>query len=105
MKKSELRSEWEQRIAHFISSGQSASKWCVANELSIHQFWYWKRRLKTFDTTETDSTKWMSVVMEESVEDSSKFLFVRVGQATVEVKPGFDPALLANVVRTLQSLC
>jgi hypothetical protein len=44
MNKSELRLEWEQRIANFLSSGQSASKWCAANEVSIHQFWYWKKR-------------------------------------------------------------
>jgi hypothetical protein len=45
MNKSELKMEWEQRIANFLSSGQSASKWCAANEVSIHQFWYWKKRI------------------------------------------------------------
>ena len=105
MKKSELRIEWEQRIANFLSSGQSASKWCAANEVSIHQFWYWKKRLKNTQDNVNDSPKWLSLEMDDSIENLKSRLIVRVGQASVEVEPGFDPRLLADVVRTLQSLC
>lgn len=106
MNKSELRMEWEQRIANFLSSGQSASKWCAANEISIHQFWYWKKRLKTTQDTVNGSPKWLSLEMDETTDDSKTTkIVVRVGKATVEVEPDFDPKLLADVVRTLQSLC
>ena len=37
--------------------------------------------------------------------DQRSALLVRVGRATVEVKPDFDPALLSDVVRTLAALC
>lgn len=105
MNKSELRMEWEQRIANFLSSGQSASKWCAVNEVSIHQFWYWKKRLKTTQDSVEDSPKWLSLEMDNSIENPKSRLVVRVGQASVEVEPGFDPKLLADVVRTLQSVC
>jgi len=32
-------------------------------------------------------------------------LLVRMGHAVVEVQPGFNPALLSDVVRTLAVLC
>lgn len=105
MNKSELRIEWEKRIANFMSSGQSASKWCAANEISIHQFWYWKKRLRTTQDTVNDSPKWLSLEMDDSTDDSKAKIVVRVGQASVEVEHDFDPKLLADVVRTLQSLC
>jgi hypothetical protein len=105
MNKSELRIEWEQRIAKFLSSGQSASKWCAANEISIHQFWYWKKRLNATQDTVKDSPKWLSLEMDDSIDDSKTKIVVRVGQASVEVEHGFDPKLLCDVVRTLQSLC
>ena len=105
MNKSELRIEWEQRIAQFLSSGQSASKWCATNEISIHQFWYWKKRLKTTQDTVKDSPKWLSLEMEDSMDDPKTKIVVRMGQASVEVEHGFDPKLLVDVVRTLQSLC
>jgi hypothetical protein len=105
MSKSELRTEWEQRISDFIASGQSASKWCATNEINIHQFWYWKRRLKDLQDQVTGSSKWLSIEMDDSTETPSNTLIVRVGQSSVEVKSGFDPNLLADVVRTLRSIC
>jgi len=105
MNRSDLRNEWEQRIANFTSSGQSASTWCAANEISIHQFWYWKKRLKTTQDPLSDSSKWLALEMEDSIEESKPKLVVKVGQATLELEPGFDPKLLADVVRTLQSIC
>jgi hypothetical protein len=105
MNKSELRMEWEQRITNFLSSGQSASKWCAANEVSIHQFWYWKKRLKTAQDNIEDSPRWLSLEMDDSIENPKSRLLVKVGQASVDVEPGFDPKLLVAVVRTLQSLC
>jgi hypothetical protein len=105
MNKFELRMEWEQRIANFMSSGQSASKWCAANEVSIHQFWYWKKRIKTTQDSVNDSPRWLSLEMDDPIENSKSRLVVRVGQASVEVEPGFDSKLLVDVVRTLQSLC
>jgi hypothetical protein len=105
MNKSELRIEWEQRMENFMSSGQSASKWCATNDVNIHQFWYWKKRLKAGQTPEIESTKWLAIEMEDSIEQSKNKLIVRVGQASVEVSPGFDSNLLADVVRTLRSIC
>jgi hypothetical protein len=43
--------------------------------------------------------------MDDSIENQKSRLVVRIGQASVEVEPGFDPKLLADVVRTLQSVC
>jgi hypothetical protein len=106
MARSELRKEWEQRIKEYKSSGQSASKWCAAHDISIHQFWYWQKKLKSSDTTvTTTSSKWMALEMCDSHEDSRNALLVKVGPASVEVKPGFDPVLLTDVVRTLKSIC
>ena len=102
--KSELRMEWEQRIANFLSSGQSASKWCATNEVSIHQFWYWKKRINTTQVSVDDSPRWLSLEMDDSIENPKSRLVVRVGQASVEVEPGYSK-LLIDVVRTLQSLC
>lgn len=77
----------------------------MANEISIHQFWYWKRRFKTTENTVSDSPKWLALEMEDSIEDSKPKLFVKVGLASLENQYGFDHKLLAEVVRTLQSIC
>jgi hypothetical protein len=37
MQKTELRKEWELRIAVFKGRGQTQSKWCTANKIKLHQ--------------------------------------------------------------------
>ncbi|WP_273125642.1 IS66 family insertion sequence element accessory protein TnpA [Bacillus weihaiensis] len=105
MKRSDLRVEWEQRIANFKASGQSATKWCDTNEVSVHQFWYWKKKLKTTEDTFKDSSQWVALEMDDSMEDSHSKIVIHVGHVALEVKHGFDQKLLVDVVRTLQSIC
>jgi len=107
MTKAELRQEWSSRVADFKASGQSASAWCAAHDLPPHQLWYWLRKHKNIDTPTMMPSQWLSVELGEPKPSSAQgsALLVRVGQATVEVKPGFNPALLSDVVRILTALC
>lgn len=103
MTRTALRKEWEAQIADFKASGQSASKWCAAHHLKIHQFRYWLSKLSK--PAATTSSKWLPVEVDGQPDESMNTLLIRVGLATIEVKPGFDPALLTDVVRTLRALC
>jgi hypothetical protein len=38
-------------------------------------------------------------------ESQDNTLLIKVGHATVEIKPSFNSSLLSDVVRTLASLC
>jgi transposase-like protein len=108
MTKTELRKEWEARVAAYKASGQSASAWCAANNLKPRQLWYWLRKHKNIETAPAvKPSQWLSVEVSELKPNSAQgsALLVRVGQATVEVKPGFNPALLSDVVRILAELC
>ena len=83
---------------------EPATAWCAAHDDKPHQLWYWVRKHKTqLDATLAKSTEWLSV--EVSGQEPGSALLVRVGQANIEIKPGFDPVLLADVVRTLATLC
>lgn len=107
MTKTELRKEWAARVAAYKASGQSASAWCAANNLNTRQLWYWLRKYKNTDTPAVMPFQWLSLEVGEPRPGSANesALLVRVGQATVEVKPGFNPALLSDVVRTLSAIC
>ncbi|WP_282200609.1 IS66 family insertion sequence element accessory protein TnpA [Collibacillus ludicampi] len=61
MSHAELRKEWEVRIAAFRASGQSASAWCRAHQLKLHQFRYWLRKIEHKEAAVTPSSKWISV--------------------------------------------
>src|SRR5690625_3330805 len=96
---------WESRVAEFKASGQSATAWCASQNLKVHQLRYWVRKFGSEHDSRKKQTKWLSVEFGELKADQpQKALPIRVGKATLEVHPGFDPKLLSDVVKTLSML-
>jgi len=104
-KAEQRRQEWEKRIAEYRASGLSVRDWCAANGVKPDRLWYWLRR--TRQTLETKSTMWVPVELSSVFpgEQGSDGLVVKVGKASIEVRPGFDPDLLSTVVRVLSGIC
>lgn len=107
MEKTDLQIEWEHRVAEFKASGLSQSKWCRENDLSLHKLRYWLNKLNnnSSNSCHEPSPKWIAVSMEEINLESNETINIKIGEATIEVKPGFNPSFLANVIRTLKTLC
>jgi len=105
MDKNGLRREWEQRIAAYRASGLTQAKWCERNGLKVHQLKYWLKRIEGSNATPNPSTKWASVVMEDSSFSEEDSIQVKIGECSIEVKQGFHPSLLADVVKVLKTLC
>jgi len=103
----ERREEWRRRVAEFRASGQSGLAWCAAQGIKPHLLYYWAKRFPPAENADGDGeTQWLPVDVSDSFgRQSSGCLLVRVGNAVVEVAPGFNPQLLADVVRTLTGLC
>jgi hypothetical protein len=49
------------------------------------------------------TARWLPVEIQPENHDSDPSLLIRIGAACIEVKPGFDPALLKGVVEVLSS--
>jgi hypothetical protein len=102
-----LRKEWEPRISDFKSSGQTQTSWCADHELNIHQFRYWLRKFNSPELNETkvsSNTNWLSIDIDDQ-KGTGNSISVKVGEVTIEVKPGYDPVLFLDVVMKLKSLC
>lgn len=105
MTQAENRKKWDSRVAAFKTSNQSATEWCAAHDLKTHQLHYWIRKFKSADEPTVKQTQWLSLeVGELKTSSDPKALPIRVGKATIEVRQGFDPTLLSDVVRTLAVL-
>ncbi|MDN5362185.1 MAG: hypothetical protein PWP70_1232 [Moorella sp. (in: firmicutes)] len=109
MTKAERQALWETRIAKYQASGQSVKEWCASHEgISPRQLWYWLRKYKNQDAIPPGESinRWLPVeVSEQSFIKQGHTLLINVGSASIEVRPGFDPALLAQVVRVLVAIC
>jgi len=89
---------WEHRIVAYKASGQSARRWCAENGVNVTQLYYWLKK----ESTPAEHV-WLPVEIKGPATESA--MTIRVGEVTVEVKPGFDPDLLLRVVKTLGALC
>ena len=106
--KAKLRELWQARIAEYRASGQSGKAWCAANQIKEHQFWYWIRKFSHHDSPRKSSPAFIPIEIQDSDNtnpSADNSLVVRIGQATIEVKPGFDSGLLRSVVQALTILC
>jgi hypothetical protein len=102
-----LLAEWRERFDDYSRSGLSVSSWCAANDIPLHRYYYWRRRLSCDPATPTKSVKtcevdWLGLSVSGAVSAPS-VLPVRVGTAVIDVAPGFDPALLRAVVSALEA--
>ena len=120
-------SSTEQRIEHWTrlltdqqSSGLSMAAWCRNQTIPFSTFDYWRRQILPVPSAKKvtrspknhPSPEWLSVSLAggSSVTSASgnltpDTLSLRVGKVTVDVVPGFNSALLADVLCVLEARC
>jgi hypothetical protein len=101
----ELRKKWEQRISAYKASGLTQAKWCEANDISIHQFKYWLKKIKDHQIIRKTNNHWVPVIIEDPKPEAGESIQIKVGASSIEVKPGFNPSLLAEVIKVLKREC
>lgn len=99
----EERRIWEAKIADYHASGLTAQEWCDANGEQLNRLKY---RIKVINKARKANsampTRWLPVTVDEPDRDHTG-LSIKVGTASIEVRPGFDRDLLKDVVRVLAS--
>ena len=101
-----LRATWEQRLAELENSGLSGLAWCTRQGISYHKYRYWRDRIGSPGKIAAQATPtWveLSPAAVVPIPASSDALVVRIGEVVVELRLGFDPELLREIVRALAS--
>lgn len=101
MTRIELQNLWQERMKDFEKSEQNGKEWCSTQGISLSQFRYWRRKLRLMPATPSTHS-WMTMDFDRAQKQES--LFVHLGISRIEVHAGFDPDLLADVVRVLRTL-
>lgn len=97
MTKADIKIQWAARIAEYKASGQSVPVWCAEQGVKPSRLWYWLRKER--QASSGTEISWLPLDLSEAGLQTS--LLVRVGRVAVEVRPGFNPKLLVDVVNTL----
>jgi transposase-like protein len=105
MTSNERRTQWEERLAEYEASGQRISSWCKENSITPRQFYYWRRKLRTEHLKKDQPVKWLPLKYESHQLDiAGDAIAVHIGQATVEIRKGFNRELFREIIQVLQTI-
>lgn len=102
MDRKQNRQKWTEIISTQESSGMHQKSWCEANNINIHNFRYWKRRLKEMKyISETTESLWVALTQGSSTVANEGSLSVKVGNAHIEVNGSTCMLTLEKVLQVL----
>lgn len=106
-KQEQRRHEWAARIAHYEASGQTMNAWCETQHVTKDQLKYWLRVLKIRPVDVVNApAPFLPLSLHEPVgRQATTPVLLHVGGIRVEVRTGFDPKLLREVVAALATPC
>jgi len=124
MTNAKRRKLWRDRVADYRASELSVRAWCERNGVTDNQLRYWLARIDEESPASERSepepgvkgSAWarVEIVEEASASESAgpesrsateSQVSVRVGAATIDVRPGFDARLLGEVLRVVVATC
>ena len=100
---------WRKLLADCASSGKTVVYWCSLNNVSIHRYYYWKRKLADQDRQSTTEPTFLPVEIVETAPTVSAPLpptgvTLHIAGVAIDLAPHFDPAILRAVVVALADL-
>jgi hypothetical protein len=101
----EKAARWQRHIKNLKSSGLSRRKYCEKNGLRLSTLDYWFRRLGFYKNRKSESNNEVPWIPLQISDTEASGIHLHVGKITIEIKPGFDSVLLADLLRTLGALC
>jgi hypothetical protein len=95
-----VRKIWESRIKEWRASGLSQGEYCRRNGLRIKSFAYWKKK----ETGQAKGVKFVPIPIPlmESEKTESCIKVILGARYVIEIRDGFTPSTLRDVVRTLE---
>ncbi len=97
-----LKRFYQKHLDRWRQSQLSQKEYCQQNEIILHRFNYWKKRLA--DDQAGPAFVPVPFVQNYPLSATSKIELVITGGFKIQVGPGFDSATLKQLIHTLRSL-
>lgn len=97
-----MRRFYQKHLERWQQSQLSQKEYCRQNEIILHRFTYWKKRLADDQVGPTFVP--VPLVQNFSQSATSKIDLIIAGGFKIKVGPGFDTATLKQLIHTLRSI-
>lgn len=98
----EKRNYWLQHIQALQESGLTRRAYCEQNQVKLATLGYWCQKFNSSAKSRRPENGWIPVQIRE---EEHSGIDLRIGRVNIAVKAGFDPLLLADVLRTINAVC
>ena len=106
MTKEEVRNQWIARVDEFKASGLSQTAWCKTKSINLRTFSHWITKFKNNTQQKVKQPNWIALKSNEFEKKTKRSsVTVKVGKAVLEIDTEFDPKLLSDVLKVLNTLC
>lgn len=95
------RQKWAEIVEKQALSGEFQIPWCKANDVNIHNFRYWKRRLKEENDSDEDKEPVWVALTNTVRSTEGEGISIKVGKASVEVSSDTDMLILEKILQVL----
>jgi len=100
------KNDWPAIIAAYKTSGQNQNAWCRANNVNLNNLRYWLQKEKKAAPAVKKTCQWLELeVPVPQTAAAGQRLTIRIGQANLEINPGFDSQFLTDVIRAIIAAC
>ena len=98
---------WQQQVEAFKTSALTREAYSKENGIRVYQLDYWRRKLARLNKTHSviPANQWVPVNISDEPIEKDSHIDLRIGRVRVEIKPGFDSKLLAEVLRAIGAGC
>jgi hypothetical protein len=99
--------QWKKHVEEFKISGLTREAYSKRKRIQAYQLDYWRRKFSSPNKTSAALHKdqWVPLQISDRPIEKDSCIDLWVGPVRVEVKHGFDPQLLAEVLQAIGSGC
>jgi hypothetical protein len=95
---------WRQHVEAFKKSGLTRPAYCRKHRIPVSRLDYWRRKLSNAEIA-NEAAQWVPVTIAEEASEVDPGIQLWIGKLRIELRPGFDPKLLSEILRAVGGPC
>lgn len=96
------KQERQALVAECRASGMTAKAWCETKGIEYRKYLGWATRMNREGQHQVQ--QWADVTMAKEASSTNE-IKLNCGKWTIHVEPGFNPVVLADILRVVDSVC
>jgi hypothetical protein len=98
---------WTRHVEAFKTSGLTRDAYSRKNHIRAYQLDYWRKKIsrKEKPSQRIAANQWVPVNINDELTENTSPIDLWIGRVRVEIKPGFNSKLLAELLRSVGSGC